>query len=127
MGTQKKPVGDDDVVPDAEFVAFQEEISLTQGEQAAKETGGGNAAKQTAKLAMIQAKSKILKSLSSQHMVEHMLPVVVSLKHCLEAAKSPLQGALMEFIVGLTQTHKVEVDTALRFDPMLKVRLTSIH
>ena len=51
--------------------------------------------------------------------------MVVSLKHCLEAAKSPLQGALMEFVVGLTQTHKVEVDTALRFDPMLKVHSTS--
>ena len=41
--------------------------------------------------AIIQVKTKILKQLSSQHMVGHLLPVVVSLKHCLEARKSPLQ------------------------------------
>ncbi len=64
-----------------------------------------------------------MKTLSSQHLVSHVLPVVMSLKHCLEATKSPLQGALMEYLLGLMKHHKAEVDQALQNDPTLKAEV----
>ncbi len=47
----------------------------------------------------------------------------MSLKHCLEATKSPLQGALMEYLLGLMKHHKAEVDQALQNDPTLKAEV----
>jgi condensin-2 complex subunit D3 len=55
--------------------------------------------------------------------VSHVLPVVMSLKHCLEATKSPLQGTLMEYLLSLVKHHKVEVDQALQNDPTLKAEV----
>ena len=52
--------------------------------------------------------------------MSHILPVVMSLKHCLEATKSPLQGSLMEYLIVLCKHHKTEVEQALQFDPTLK-------
>ena len=47
--------------------------------------------KAAATAAMQKAKTRVLKKLSLQHLVSHILPVVTSLKHSLEACKSPLQ------------------------------------
>ena len=52
-------------------------------------TAGANAA--NPKAAFARAKSKVLQKLSTQHLVSHTLPVVISLKHTLEASKSALQ------------------------------------
>ena len=43
------------------------------------------------KTAFVRAKCKVLQKLSTQHLVSHTLPVVISLKHILETTKSPLQ------------------------------------
>ncbi len=43
------------------------------------------------KAAVAKAKSIVLKKLSRQHLVGHVLPVIMSLKHALESVKSPLQ------------------------------------
>lgn len=48
--------------------------------------------------------------MSTQHLVNHVLPVVISLKHVLEATKSPLQGLLMEYLMVLVKNHKGEVE-----------------
>lgn len=56
-------------------------------------------------------------------MVSHVLPVVVSLKHVLEQLKSPLQGALMEYLLYLVKHHASEVDQALQYDPTLKAEI----
>jgi hypothetical protein len=58
----------------------------------------------------VRAKSKVLQKLSTQHLVSHTLPVVISLKHVLEGTKSPLQGTLMEFLMSLVKNHKTEVE-----------------
>ena len=65
------------------------------------------------KTAFIRAKTKILQKLSTQHLVSHTLPVVISLKHCLETTKSSLQGALMEFLISLIKYHKNEVEEVI--------------
>lgn len=72
-------------------------------------TGAGSAAANP-KAAFVRAKSKVLQKLSTQHLVSHTLPVVISLKHVLESGKSPLQGTLMEFLVHLVKNHKNEVE-----------------
>lgn len=48
-------------------------------------------AKKSAKSAIAVAKAKILKTVSKQHLVDHILPVLSSLKHVLEAARSSAQ------------------------------------
>lgn len=47
----------------------------------------------------------------------------MSLKHCLEATKSPLQGPLMDYLLSLVKHHKSEVDQALQNDPTLKAEV----
>lgn len=58
------------------------------GAAASASTGG---AKKSAKSAIAVAKAKILKTVSKQHLVDHILPVLSSLKHVLEAARSSAQ------------------------------------
>jgi hypothetical protein len=73
-----------------------------------------------ARFALHKAKTKVLKKLSVQHLVEHMLPVVSSLKHYLECKRSPVQKSLMEYLMHLVNSHKAEVALALSSDPGLK-------
>ena len=79
----------------------------------------------TGKAAVAKAKSIVLKKLSRQHLVGHLLPVVMSLKHILEAGKSPLQGSLMELIVSLVKSNKSEVDQALAVSFILIICFSS--
>jgi len=65
----------------------------------------------------------VLKKLSIKHLITHILPVVISLKHVLEATNSPLQRPLMEYLVYLMKQHQTEVDEALQFDPTLKAEI----
>lgn len=80
----------------------------------------GAPTEESARAAFNQAKTKVLKKLSVQHLVDHILPVVSSLKHALEAVKSPAQRSLMEYLVYLVHTNKHEVAQALSADPTLK-------
>ena len=73
-----------------------------------------------ARTALHKAKTKVLKKLSVQHLVDHMLPVVSSLKHYLECKRSPVQKSLMEYLMYLVNSHKAEVALALSSDPGLK-------
>jgi len=63
------------------------------GDDVAEEDAGEAAAQGGAnpKAAFVRAKSKVLQKLSTQHLISHTLPVVISLKHTLEATKSSLQ------------------------------------
>jgi hypothetical protein len=100
---------------DTDAAAEEEEISTAA---AAAGTGGAN------KDSMIaRAKIRVLKVLSKQHMINHILPVAMSLKHMLEAQHSSLQGPLMEYLLYLISQHKAEVSEALNADPILKLEL----
>eukprot|EP01041_Mallomonas_annulata_P002902 gene2902-5693_t len=72
---------------------------------------------------LAKAKAKVLKKLSLQHLVGHILPVVCSLKHALEAHRSSLQRVLMEYLMSLMRTHKNEVAETLSADPVLKAEI----
>jgi hypothetical protein len=84
------------------------------------ETQEAEHAEVTMKAAMQNAKIKVLKKLSVQHMIEHILPAVASLKHVLERHRSLVQRVLMEYLVELVKAHKAEVDQTLSTDPVLK-------
>lgn len=85
-----------------------------------EEEAGGGAQDKRGAAGLAGAKSKVLKSLSKQHLVAHTLPVVASLKHVLEAARSPQQGALMDFLLCLVRNHRAECAEAFEADPCLK-------
>jgi hypothetical protein len=72
------------------------------------------------KTALHNAKTKVLKKLSVMHLIEHLLPVVCSLKHVLESCKSPVQKSLMEYLMYLMKTNKAEVTQTLSTHPGLK-------
>jgi hypothetical protein len=80
----------------------------------------GAPTEESARAAFHNAKNKVLKKLSVQHLVDHILPVVSSLKHALESVKSPAQRSLMEYLVYLVHTNKHEVQQALGADPTLR-------
>jgi hypothetical protein len=64
---------------------------------AEEEAVDSGAAASNPKAAFVRAKSKVLQKLSTQHLVSHTLPVVISLKHVLETTKSSLQVILMVY------------------------------
>lgn len=73
--------------------------------------------------AIQNAKTKVLKKLSKQHMIDQVLPIICSLKHTLEASRSSLQRPLMEYLIYLVKSNKQEVDTMLSSDPALKAEI----
>ena len=103
VGSKRTTTRDDDDYPEGEEGAV-----------------GGPPTEESARTAFQQAKTKVLKKLSVQHLVDHILPVVSSLKHFLESANSPVQRALMEYMVYLVHTNKAEVAQALSADPTLR-------
>jgi hypothetical protein len=55
----------------------------------------------------ITAKSRLLSTMSRKHLMEHVVPVVVSLKHVLEAGHSPLLRELIGYLRELLKSYKV--------------------
>jgi hypothetical protein len=53
------------------------------------------------------AKKRLLSSMSRRHLMEHVVPIVASLKHVLEAAHSPLLRELMGYLRELLRSFKV--------------------
>jgi hypothetical protein len=89
--------------------------------EASQQAGGGTESSQEAlKSSFQKAKSKVLKKLSLQHLIDHMLPLISSLKHLLEAVQSPAQKALMDYLVFIMRSNKAEATQALNSDPTLK-------
>jgi hypothetical protein len=56
---------------------------------------------------------------SRKHLLEHVVPTVVSLKACLERAHSPLLRDVMGYLAELIKAHKEEVKEALSADPQV--------
>jgi hypothetical protein len=68
---------------------------------------------------MKAAKSKLLKTMSRKHLMEHVVPVLISLKHVLEKGNSPLQRELMGYFRELLRQYKAEVKEVLAAEPTL--------
>lgn len=79
-------------------------------------SGGGGA---TGAEAAAAAKGRLLSKVSRKHLLEHVVPELVSLKACLERAHSPLLKDVMEYLMDLMRAHKEEVKDALSASPTL--------
>ena len=80
----------------------------------ADETGAGAGADAAAAV-----KGRLLSKVSRKHLLEHVVPELVSLKACLERAHSPLIRDVMEYFLELMKSHKEEVKDALSANPTL--------
>lgn len=72
---------------------------------------------------MASAKSKLLSTLSRKHLIEHVVPVVVSLKHVLEVGRSPLLRELMVYLRELFRAFKDEVKETLASNSTLAAEI----
>ncbi|GAB5032194.1 condensin-2 complex subunit d3 [Nannochloropsis oceanica] len=78
------------------------------------EDGSGGGAEAAA-----AAKGRLLSKVSRKHLLEHVVPELVSLKACLERAHSPLIRNVMEYFLELMRHNKEEVKDALSANPTL--------
>lgn len=69
------------------------------------------------------AKSKVLKTISKQHLLSHTIPIVCSLKHVLEKNRSPLQGVLMDYLIALVKANRSDVEDLFKVDPSLRMEV----
>lgn len=104
-------------------VGAKKTVGTEEEEEAVSEEFGDANAMAAAKAAFTSAKNKVLKKLSLQHLIDHILPVVFSLKHALENVRSPLQRMVMEYLLHIVKTHKAQVAQVLAQDPALKVEI----
>lgn len=65
------------------------------------------------------AKNRLLSKISLKHMVEIVLPILCNLKVKLQSSRSPLLKDLMEYLLEIYRSHKVEVKEFLANDPTL--------
>lgn len=65
------------------------------------------------------AKGRLLSKVSRKHLMEHIVPTLVSLKCCLERAHSPLLREVMDYFSELMKANKEEVKDAMGSDPTL--------
>ena len=73
--------------------------------------------------AIAKAKTKVLVKISKQHLISHILPIIMSLKSGLESTRSSLQRSIMEYLVYIMKNNKNEISQALYNDPTLKAEI----
>ena len=65
------------------------------------------------------AKGRLLNKMSRRQLMDHVIPILVSLKHKLESVHSPLLKDVMAYLRELTRSFKSEVKAVLATDPTL--------
>jgi len=61
--------------------------------------------------------------MSKQHLISHILPIIMSLKAGLELNRSSLQRSIMEYLVYIMKNNKNEITQVLYNDPTLKAEI----
>ena len=92
---------------------------VDQGDPEDSELGVGGTAQSLA-----AAKGKLLSRMSRKHVIEHVLPILISLKKALELAHSPLLRDLMNYFAHLYSTYGADVKAVLAADPTLAAEVT---
>ncbi|TMW60337.1 hypothetical protein Poli38472_000379 [Pythium oligandrum] len=88
------------------------------GEDAAEATEGASVANQLA-----AAKGKLLSKMSKKNFLENIVPVLIGLKHKLEANRSPLMRYLLHYIRELFKLYGKEVQDILSADPQMAMEV----
>ncbi|RLN06851.1 hypothetical protein BBJ28_00009395, partial [Nothophytophthora sp. Chile5] len=106
--------------PEIKLTTSKEEEDEADGEDVAGAgTGGGNMASQLA-----AAKGKLLSKMSKKNFLENVVPVLIGLKHTLEAKHSPLTRYLLHYIRELFKLYRQEVkDIFMNTDPQMAMEV----
>ncbi|KAJ8575023.1 hypothetical protein ON010_g4192 [Phytophthora cinnamomi] len=104
--------------PDIKLTTAKEEDDEADGEDAG--TGANaNVASQIA-----AAKGKLLSKMSKKNFLENIVPVLIGLKHTLEAKHSPLTRYLLHYIRELFKMYRQEVkDIFMNTDPQMAMEV----
>ncbi|KAE9049397.1 hypothetical protein PR001_g3364 [Phytophthora rubi] len=104
--------------PDIKLTAAKEDDDETEGEDA----GAGANANVASQIAA--AKGKLLSKMSKKNFLENIVPVLIGLKHALEAKHSPLTRYLLHYIRELFKMYRQEVkDIFMSTDPQMAMEV----
>ena len=115
---------DEDLIRDSLCVLRCRDIKVNAGRASAdgmdeEDTAADERVEMAASEAVAAAKSRLLTKVSRKHLMERVIPTLVTLKECLEKAHSPLIRDVMEYFIDLFRTYKEEVKEVLSSDPTL--------
>ncbi|OWZ06434.1 Condensin-2 complex subunit D3 [Phytophthora megakarya] len=104
--------------PEIKLTSSKEEDDEAEGEDAT-EGANANVASQIA-----AAKGKLLSKMSKKNFLENVVPVLIGLKHTLEAKHSPLTRYLLHYIRELFKLYRQEVkDIFMSTDPQMAMEV----
>ncbi|KAL3669806.1 hypothetical protein V7S43_005183 [Phytophthora oleae] len=104
--------------PEIKLTSSKEEDEEGEGEEAAA-GANANVASQIA-----AAKGKLLSKMSKKNFLENVVPVLIGLKHTLEAKHSPLTRYLLHYIRELFKMYRQEVkDIFMNTDPQMAMEV----
>jgi len=114
---------DEDLIRDSLCVLRCRDIKVNAARANAEGMDEEDAAEERTEMAASEAvaaaKSRLLTKVSRKHLMERVIPTLVTLKECLEKAHSPLIRDVMEYFIDLFRTYKEEVKEVLSSDPTL--------
>ncbi|ETO79439.1 hypothetical protein F444_05862 [Phytophthora nicotianae P1976] len=115
------------VLKDTFAILCSPEIKLTSSKEGDDEDDGEDAATgENANVAsqIAAAKGKLLSKMSKKNFLENVVPVLIGLKHTLEAKHSPLTRYLLHYIRELFKMYRQEVkDIFMNTDPQMAMEV----
>ncbi|CAI5734867.1 unnamed protein product [Hyaloperonospora brassicae] len=115
------------VLKDTFAILCSPEIKLTTSKEEDDELEGADASTGTTASVATQiaaAKGKLLSKMSKKNFLENVVPVLIGLKHTLEAKHSPLTRYLLHYIRELFKMYRQEVkDIFMSTDPQMAVEV----
>ena len=107
------------VLKDTFFVLASDAIKLASLKSKASENDEPETDEDRANMVMNAAKKQIISGVVKKNVMENVIPIIIGLKHKLEAAKSPLISDLFQYLRKLMEDYKNEVTEILAEDKQL--------
>ena len=107
------------VLKDTFFVLASDAIKLASLKSKAGDNDEPETDEDRANMVMNAAKKQIISGDVKKNVMENVIPIIISLKHKLEAAKSPLISDLFQYLRKLMEDYKNEVTEILAEDKQL--------
>ena len=107
------------VLKDTFFVLASDAIKLASLKSKAGDSDEPETEEDKANMVMNAAKKQIISGVVKKNVMENVIPIIIGLKHKLEAAKSPLISELFQYLRKLMEDYKNEVTEILAEDRQL--------
>ena len=107
------------VLKDTFFVLASDAIKLASLKSKAGDSDEPETEEDRANMVMNAAKKQIISGVVKKNVMENVIPIIIGLKHKLEAAKSPLISELFQYLRKLMEDYKNEVTEILAEDRQL--------